>query len=258
MSTYIELDSKYRDRELYSNPADYIVSANQTSGWNSLIRTTQCVKPCSKKEACNLLFSIKLLRLLIPTRLIDEDGETLEFIARDPYNQPISTNNNSLFVRLTSQGKEDKNLINSINNENSDATFSVKPVKTFIGNLQYNYSPAPNENEIDINSVSRGSIEWTEYSTHMVQSIRFEPEKPVIVFRIFTNQSQVYDGNFVPLISKNPGFNQRSNSVRIYDDSLISSDKPNPTRQTRCLFELTPYVRDGDYSNHVVSLYGSN
>lgn len=244
MSTFIELDSKFRNRECFSNPAEYRVDACQTAGWSNLIRDVQCVRPCSKKEACNLLFCVKLLKLAIPTRIVDTAGDTVSIIAEDPFNNAVTRDVNCLYVHFSTSRYTDSNLIRTINNEHRDATFVAVPMRTFVG--------APDG--------GGNSVEWTFYESHMLQCIRLEDKKPVITFRVFTNQLQAFDGPFAAITGgvPIPGFTQSSNSVRIYDDNLATTVLPNPRLQIRALFELTPYVRDGSYENHLVSLWADN
>lgn len=259
MSTFIELDSKYRDRMQYANPADFSVSAGQTAGWSNLIRNTQCVKPCEKKEACNLLFCVKLLKLTVPNRLVAADGSTTEFIARDPYNQPVSTDNINLYVHLSTNRYDDGNLIRTIDNRHRDATFVAVPERNAQGFPHFAYQAPPNQNNINIAAPDRNLEEWIVMRSDMVQCIRLEDKKPVLRLRIFTNQEQSVDGNFVPVIGGPlAGFSNSSNSVRIYGDDINTSLTPVPTRQVRALFEITPLARDNDFSNHLVSLWNDN
>lgn len=74
-----------------------------------------------------------------------------------------------------------------------------------------------------------GSPLWIHYQCNMEQTMRFERGGPVI-FQITTR-----DGSILP---------QQDTIVPLQTD---------PTKQSICTFELTPYIRDGDYDNHMVS-----
>lgn len=259
MSTFIEIASKYRNRIQYANPADFQISATQTNGWSSLTRDVLCVRPCAKKEACNKLYCVKLLKLMIPIRLFDSDGATTEYLARDPYNQPIETDNTCLYVHLSTDRYNDSNLIRMIDDKFNDATFVAVPERTITGEPHYAYLGAPNQNEINIAAPDRNAVEWLSFRSDMTQCIRLDDKKPAMYFRIFTNQDSSSDGAFIPVVGGPlPGFSNTSNSIRIYGDNIATTDMPDPTRQIRALFELTPYTRDGDFTNNLVQLWGDN
>lgn len=239
MATFIELDSKFRDRTQFSNPAEFIVQAKQTSGWSSLLKDTVCVKNCNDRQLCNMLYCVELEYLILPNRIVDSNGTTVTNISLDPYNNPLHQTNNAIYISFGTEKYTDGNLIRTIGSVHKEAVFSAFPSSTFVGDL-----------------VGGQAVEWIRYETKMKQCIRINPQKPVINFRIFTNQLPQTDGPFSPIIG-GPlnGFSSRENSVRIYNDDLITTALPDPTLQIRALFSITPLVRDGDYDNQLKTIW---
>jgi len=82
----------------------------------------------------------------------------------------------------------------------------------------------PEKVQNDIN----GNPLWIHYKCHMEQTMRFERGEPVI-FEITTR-----NGNVLPQL----------------DTSI--PDPADPTKQTLVTFEITSYLRDGDYDNHLL------
>ena len=74
-----------------------------------------------------------------------------------------------------------------------------------------------------------GNPLWIHYKCHMEQTMRFVRGESV-VFQILTR-----DGSILPQL-----------------DTDVPSD-PDPTKQTLCTFEVTPLIRDGSYSESVLS-----
>ncbi len=73
-----------------------------------------------------------------------------------------------------------------------------------------------------------GNPLWIHYKCHMEQTMRFERGEPVI-FEITTR-----DGSVLPQL-----------------DTDVP-ENPDPTKQTLVTFEITTFLRDNDYDNHLV------
>lgn len=216
MSVPILIDSKDRDRTLYSNPAEFTINSSQTAGWSSLTKDVLCVRPCAKKNVCNLLYCIRLVSLTLPGTATDTAGGDL----RDT--QPY------IFVRLSTSTYPDRGLIRNIDSTSkigaNDATFVCV------------FEKAQGAGE-----------EWFQYKCAMTgQCLRFDPEKPQIEFRVFTREGSPA----IPLSGGNT-----TNTVLITDNALPNNI--NPARQVSALFEVTPYVRDNEFSNHLIELFPS-
>lgn len=74
-----------------------------------------------------------------------------------------------------------------------------------------------------------GDPMWIHYQCNMEQTMRFKRGDPV-AFEITT----------------------RSGDVLPQQDTSVPDD-PDPTKQSQVTFEITPYINDGDYSNHTVT-----
>ncbi len=65
MSTFVHLDSTYRDRQQYPNPADFRLSPNKLTGWTSQSRTVRALPP-SVPAPLEFVTSVRALDLTIP------------------------------------------------------------------------------------------------------------------------------------------------------------------------------------------------
>lgn len=73
-----------------------------------------------------------------------------------------------------------------------------------------------------------GDPAWIHFKSDMEQIMRFERKYP-IVFKVTTRSEDVLPNPDTP-----PG------------------DEADPTKQTLCTLEMTSYIRDNDYSNHLI------
>lgn len=79
------------------------------------------------------------------------------------------------------------------------------------------------------NDPSTDEPAWIHYKCNMEQTMRFIRDDPVIL-----------------------QFTTRSGDILPNTDTLEPVD-PNPNQQTLITFELTPYIRDNDYSNQMLA-----
>jgi len=79
----------------------------------------------------------------------------------------------------------------------------------------------------------QGTPLWIHWKSTMEQTMRFDRSYPV-EFQISTR-----DESFLP------------------QQDAIPECEPNPLKQTLCTLEITPYIRDGDYDNHVTTPFTS-
>ncbi len=75
---------------------------------------------------------------------------------------------------------------------------------------------------------------WIQYKCGMTQTYRLKLDD-ALTFRVFTG-----DGKTLPIVDNAP------------------PDDIDPTKQVNALFEITPYVREDRYDNHLVTLYNSD
>lgn len=158
MSTFILIDSKDRDRSIATNanPASFTIYADQTRGWPSLTRSTNCVASCGRKQVCNLLYCIKLVYLSIPVSATNTSGGAL------PENEPY------ILVRLNSLEYPDTKLINTMN-----GYYDGGREVTFMCVLERQQGSGP---------------EWLQYKCNHTQCIRFTSKNPEMFFKVFTRE----------------------------------------------------------------------
>ncbi|AQM73147.1 hypothetical protein B1750_gp166 [Noumeavirus] len=192
MSVYLHLDSTYRDLTQYPKPSEWKFTQGTTLWTNT--RTVQCVRPTNARTACNLVYNVKLEKLIIPV-----DSTTFpNFLADNPY----------LYVTISTGSSPDVNSINTMGQATSGAKTSNVQFVVFWEKTQ--------------------GTSWYHYSSPMVQSIRWNSNEPV---------------NFA--------LRDLSGNVLAFPDEVTI----DPAAQISCLLSTTPYVRDGSYDNHLVTLY---
>jgi hypothetical protein len=208
MSAYILLDSMSRDRAVYPSQANFTVSADQSASWSNLIKEVSCVRPCGRKEVCNLLFSVKLNFLALPAGTTNASGAALP--GGEPY----------IFVTFSDTRNRTTGAIKMMNGIHRSAVFACNFIRNYgAGN------------------------EWMLYTSGQTQTIKLDSYKPEIIFRVFTREG----APAIPLVGP-----QDSTVIPPADNPLPANI--NPAVQIAAEFELTPYVRDGDFDNHVVTL----
>ena len=189
MSTFIDLDSIFRDREVYPNEASYEVSENQVETWFKSSRSVRAHPQNPNTQPLEFATSIKIHYLATPYT------EELADVPR-------------LYVNFRSILYKDIHLIHAIDGRQPDAKFICSFEK--------------------IQNDSNGDPLWIHWKCSMEQVMRFRRGEPIF-FEITT----------------------RSGTVIPQQDTDVPDD-PDPTKQTLCTFETLPYIRDGDYDNHLV------
>jgi len=188
MSNYLEIDSTYRDRNDYPNPAEFTIPPDQTQTWYPLRRVNQ--NPPNPKYAARDRFQSITLKLL-----------TI------PYS-PIYVAEPRMYIDLHSLTYTDAPLIYTIDDHLNNARFACAQEK--IQNDEF------------------GNPVWIHYKgLTNDQTYRFKSDEAVYI-RVFTR-----DGVTIP----------------IADTSI--PDPPDPSQQIIVSFEVTPYLRDGDYEHGI-------
>ena len=185
MSTFIDLDSIQRDREVYPNPFDYEVTANQIKDWFRGARSVRPFPQNPNTQPREFATTVNIRHLIFPYSALLADF-------------PV------VYIDFHSATYKDIHLIQTINGIHADSRFICSFDK--IQNDQF------------------GAPLWIHYKCNMEQTLRFKRDDPV-VFRVTT----------------------RSESILPNPDTVVP-DAPDPFKQTLCTFEITPYIRDGDYS----------
>ena len=188
MATFIDLDSSYRDRQQYPNPANYTVKDDQMSSWFTQGRTVRAFPQEIPKRQLEFVASLKLIHFVLP-------------YSTALSGMPI------IFVDIHTQRYKDRSLISTISNMHP----SIKFVCEF------------DKYQVD----STGNPVWIHYKTNMNQVMRFS-RKSALTFTVI-----LLDG-----------------SVLFIQDNLPPLD-PNASVQVHATFEVLPYIRDDEYSNHL-------
>jgi hypothetical protein len=84
MSTYIDLDSVWRDRSAYPNPCDYSLTADQVATWSKSVREVRALPQIASERPLDFVAALNLLGATLPyprvelfaTTFIDVDSIT--------------------------------------------------------------------------------------------------------------------------------------------------------------------------------------
>ncbi len=213
MSTYFHVDSRWRDRTVFDNPAEFLIPIEVSNGWRTVDRTVQAVRPHDKLQATNMVHTVKLLNLTLPFDFGGEVGTT--FLDTHP------------FVYVTFQSTtqyKDMKLINTLENG--------KIVnKTLDSNGNLVTVSLKDAVFVAYCDKVQGTNDWIQYKCNMLQTYRINL-KDSMNFRIFT-----VDGLTLAIVDDQP------------------PTAADPAKQVNALFEVTPYIRDNEFSNHLVTLY---
>lgn len=221
MSTQIHVDSTFRNRVSFPNPAVFSIFPDITDSWRTIDRTIQAVRPHDKLQATNLLHTIRLLHLTLPatgygtvlTNATLSGGSIMTNTTVNVSDLPF------IYVSFHSTRMRDDKLINTMEGGRNAINKTLKEA-AFVAYLD------------KVHLQSNATIPmWLQYKTQMIQSYRFNPND-TLQFRVFDNT-----GNTLVFTDTSP------------------PTFPNASSQINALFEITPYVRDEAYHSHLVSLY---
>ena len=142
MASFINLDSFYRDREVYPNENAYQVDARQTETWFAAARTTMSVAQNPSIKPREFATTVNIRYLSLP--YTDDLAE-----------MPI------VFINFHSKEFKDIHLISSINGVQMDAKFVCRFDK--------------------IQNDRNGDPMWIHYQCNMEQTMRFKRGDPVVL-----------------------------------------------------------------------------
>ena len=140
MSTFIVLDSSYRDRQQYPNPANYVVNDTQMSSWFLQGRSIRAFPAEIPNRQLEFVSTIKLLHFVLPYSI------TLS-------NIPI------IYVDIHTQKYKDRSLVSTISNSQPLVKFVCEFDK-----YQFNNAMQP---------------VWIHYKCNMSQVMRFSRKSPL-------------------------------------------------------------------------------
>lgn len=193
MSKFIHLDSQFRDRQVFPNPANFkLTSTNELIGFDFSARTVQSTAGNPRDRQVVFANNVELKSLILPR------SATLVI-------EPI------IYVDFHCSKYDDSWPINTIKGKNSDGRFIAEFDK--------------------IQFAADGTTPlWIHYKCKMNQVMRFEVGQP-LVFRVFDRT-----GVTIPIVDAIPPLPINS-AVQVF-----------------CTFCITPYSRDGDFTNHFTDL----
>lgn len=191
MATFVFLDSSFRDREMFANPADYAVTAAQIGTWFTAPTTVSALAQNPATQSRDFKKTVNVKYVITP---YDSD------LAAAPV----------LFLDFHSYRAPPQYMLRTINGHNRNCQFVL---------VQHKIQNDDIGNPIWIHWEARGAE----------QTVAFARDDTV-VFSLSTATG-------VPLA--------------IVDNPL--PDELDPSKQTRALFEITPYARDNDYRSGLQS-----
>ncbi len=189
MASFIDLDSIWRDREIYPNPSDYQLTPSQVESWFRSARTIRAFPANPSTQPLDFSMSVNIKHLTLP---YDDSIVSLPRV----------------YIDFHSRRYNDIHLIQTIDGRHPDARFICIPHR--------------------IQTDADGIPIWIHYNCNMEQVMRFKRDD-MMIFQITTR-----DGSVLPNF-----------------DTLVPI-APDPDRQTLVVFEVTPYLRDGDYSENLI------
>lgn len=190
MSSFIDLDSIWRDREMFPNENKYGLTPNQIETWFRESRTVRAFpqEPSTRPVEFATTINMKYLSL--------------------PYTDILSTFPR-IYVNFSCREYKDVRLINTIDGRLPEAKFICQFDK--------------------VQNDSAGNPIWLHYKCEMEQTMRFKRDD-IITFELTSR-----NGSTLPQNDNPP------------------NEEPNSNVQTLATFEVTPYIRDGDYDNHMAA-----
>lgn len=272
MSNFIHLDSSYRDREDYPNPADFTVNvANMQTGWYREARRVRAVAS-TQPRVLEAVTSLNIVDLMIPyyESFTREPVLYMDIHSENENDTPViatmnATVNTARFVLNFQYVQYAKNIVTAIvdasRTSNVVTITTSTPANFNIGDNVFISGVVPvgatdfngvfmitsvittptftqfTYNQTAVDDTGAGGAAqlqetptWIHYGTRMEQVMRFSRHKP-LVCRIFNR-----DGTTIPII-----------------DNTIPNP-PNPLKQVYITMEVTPYIRDNDFSNHLINV----
>lgn len=157
MSTYTDLDSRYRETTTYPNPCSYTVTADQVRTWVKEPR--QVVSNPNNSRLKNLEYaqSLEVKHLILPYSVIDyiaTDGSVVTTHTADLQRMYLDVYN-------PQYGGNGARLINTIGDSVPKARFLL-----LRSNIQYDSSNSP---------------KWVIFSCSMDQVYRFARDNPIVI-----------------------------------------------------------------------------
>lgn len=196
MSTFIDIDSQFREFPRFRNPADFQVTAEQVETWFQFNRTVRANAKNPATAPLDFAQTVRLKSLIIP--YVVNGGLSIDFSILP-----------RVYVDFHSEKFPDIRLMHSIDGLQSEAKFVCSFDK-------YQVDDASNR-------------VWIHYKCDMEQVMRFQRREPVN-FKVMSR-----NGTALPL------------------NLVDTGASPDPSLQVMATFEITPYLLDSSFDNHLSS-----
>jgi hypothetical protein len=141
MSTFLHIDTLWRDREKNPNPAEISLDPSEIGGWFRAARTVRAV-PTGGPKMLEFATTLRIIDFTLPY----QD----EFVALG-----------RVYMDIHSQGYDDGQLISTINSKNAQARFVLT-----VDRVQYD---------------NLGNPVWIHCHSHMEQVVRIKRDAPLLI-----------------------------------------------------------------------------
>jgi hypothetical protein len=155
MATFTDLDSTYRNRNTYPNPANYTVEDSQVRAWSVNPRTVSANSARPGSRALEFVESIDVERFILPytdVTYVNKLGVTITVPLADIQR---------VYLDVHTSRYNDQGLISTIDNKNTKAKFMFVQDK--------------------IQEDTLGNPRWIHYKCKMNQVMRFARNEPIII-----------------------------------------------------------------------------
>jgi hypothetical protein len=287
MSSFIDLDSIWRDGDIYPNICDYVVIAKQTKSWSSSARDVSPLPANPNLRPLDFVSAIRVVSFQLPyprielfaNKIVTVDSivsNTLNSVANGLANGDIlmtSTNMPSVGIQANVQ----YHVINAAADSFQLSLTSGGAAVTFTNgtglDLPLSVVTTPVytafSNSLTLLSLPRLYLDF--HCSQYKDSRNVDSMSPAIAGDakfVLVQDKIIFDGNVPTWISYRSDMEQvmryayRSEyifKVMTRDGTVlpffVESDRTipkDPQMQSLATFCITPYIRDNDYSNHEV------
>lgn len=153
MATYIDIDSRYRNWRKYTNPAYFVIEADQVCSWNRAPRQVRANPTRPGNRAIEFAQSVQLKSLIIP--FVDAG-----YYVNDTIVNTHTASFQRLYVDVHTERYDDKQLINTIGNKIPKARFVCTQEGSQLNNLNI--------------------PKWIKFSSRMDQVMRFARNEAIV------------------------------------------------------------------------------
>ena len=158
MSTYTDLDSSYRDLDMFPNPFNYTTGGGQIASWSKAPRQVTVGQSTPSTRAVEFSQSLKMVEFILPYITV------YYYVDNNTANPPVFVQTIDLqriYIDVHTVDHNDSRLINSLGDRIKSARFALAKKR--------------------IQESSTGVPQWIHYETKMDQVTRWTRDQPVTV-----------------------------------------------------------------------------